>query len=225
MRGPGVASAIYEQYGVAMRMRIATAVAALALAVSACGSQAASSGPSTGSSAAKASAASSTLTGPWVRVTDPSGVRFQFPSGKAPTLSTSGGSTTRTYIAKAGGNAVASIVIIPTPVTLNVKNFFIQYPITLNAQGNTNIKAEVVKTFVLQEFKGFQTAVRYTSPPSPGISGLSNIFEQREAIQLPKYFIVISAVAVNNQALTSADIAQAKAVNAQLLRTFSVGTK
>lgn len=206
-----------------MHLRTASTMAALALAVSACGSQAGSSpsNPSTGAT----SSASRPQGVTWVHVTDPSGATFQFPSAAAPVVSTSGGSTTRTYIAKAGGDAVASVVIIPTPVALNVKNFFIQYPIKLKAQGNTNIKAEPVSTFAMQGFQGFQAAVRYDSPPSPGAPGPSSVFEQREAIQLRNYFIVISAVAGNNHALTSADIAQAKAVNAQLLRGFRTRTK
>ncbi|BBH16593.1 hypothetical protein Back2_08800 [Nocardioides baekrokdamisoli] len=140
-------------------------------------------------------------------------------------MSTSSGSTTRTYIAKAGGEAVASIVIIPTPVALDVKNFFVQYPIKLKAQGNTSIKSNGVRTFSMQGFKGFQTTVTYVSPPLKAGSAPSYVVEEREAIQMPKYFIVISAVAGNSHALTSADIAQAKAVNAQLLRGFRSGTK
>lgn len=159
----------------------------------------------------------------WVPIKDPSGVTFQFPSKVAPTVSTLAGSTTRTYIANAGGGAVASIVIIPTPVALNVKNFFIQYPIKLRTQGNTAIRSEGVRDVSVKGLRGFQTAVSYLSPPLQTGSGPSYVFEEREAIQMSKYFVVISAVASDAHPLTAAHLAQAKAVNAHLLRGFSAG--
>lgn len=208
-----------------MHLRTAATTTALALVLSACGSQAGSGVAADGTRVVTTPSPTSSPAAPWVRVADPSGITFLFPSATVPAVSTTEGTTTRTYIAKAGGNAVASVVIIPTPVALNVKNFFVQYPIKLKAQGNIGIAADAVKAFAIQGFQGFQTAVRYVTPSSSGGSGPSYVFEQREAIQLSKYFVVISAVASNSHALSAADIAQAKAVNAHLLRTFDVVTK
>jgi hypothetical protein len=68
--------------------------------------------------------------------------------------------------------------------------------------------------------KGFQTSVRYVSP-AVGATAPSYVFEQRAAFQLPKYFVVISGVAGNGHALTSADIAHAKATAARLIAGFT----
>ena len=208
-----------------MRMWMAAGIAAVGLAVSACGTHADSKAPATSPAAQASPTPSVTPTAAWVRIADPSGVNFMFPSRTQPSVSTSGGNTTRTYLAKAGVDAVASIVVIPTPVALNVQNFFIRYPIQLKAQGFTSIKADAVTSIAVHGVKGFQTSVRYASPAAPGASGPSYVFEQRAAIQLPKYFVVISAVAGNGHALTSADIAQAKATAARLIAGFTTSSK
>src|SRR5690242_6422194 len=105
-----------------MRVRIAAGIAAVGLALSACGSQAGSGASTTSSTVSSSPTSSSAAAAPWVRISDPSGVSFQFPSRTQPSLSTSGGNTTRTYLAKVGTDAVASIVVIPTPVALNIQN-------------------------------------------------------------------------------------------------------
>lgn len=154
----------------------------------------------------------------WTRVIDPSGASFAFPAGTRPTLSGTGANITRTYIADAGAGVVASVVIVPTPVPLNVKNFFIQYPIKLKAQGDTGIKPGVVTPLTIRGITGFQTEVRYAAPPGP-----SPVYEQREAIQLPQYFVVISAVVSNSKGLSAPEIARAKNINSQLVRSFVPG--
>ena len=196
-------------------------MAAVGLAVSACGSQIGSGTSTVGSTTSASPTVSTSAASPWVRISDPSGVSFTFPARTQPSVSTSGGNTTRTYLAKVGTDAVASIVVIPTPVALNIQNFFVRYPIQLKAQGYTSIKADAVTTITVHGVKGFQTSVRYTSPATPGVSGPSYVFEQRAAVQLSKYFVVISAVAGNSRALTSADIAQAKATAARLIAGFT----
>jgi hypothetical protein len=206
-------------------MRIAVGIAAAGLAVSACGSQAGTGATATTSTVPPSSTSLTSPAAPWVRITDPSGVTFMFPSRTQPSVSTTSGGTTRTYLAKVGTDAVASIVVIPTPVALNVQNFFVRYPLQLKAQGYTGIKADAVTSITVHGVKGFQTAVRYVSPAAAGVSGPSYVFEQRAAIQLAKYFVVISAVAGNSHALTSADIAQAKATAAQLIAGFTPTAK
>lgn len=204
---------------------MAAGVAAVGLAVSACGSQARSGSVAVSSPASPSTTPSTSAAAPWVRISDPSGVSFMFPARTQPSVSSSSGKTTRTYLAKVGTDAVASIVVIPTPVALNISNFFVRYPLQLKAQGFTGIKADAVTAVNVHGVNGFQTGVRYVSPASPGVSGPSYVFEQRAAIQLPAYFVVISAVAGNDHSLTSADIAQAKATAARLIAGFTPGRR
>jgi hypothetical protein len=138
-----------------------------------------------------------------------------FPAATKPTLTKSGSSTTRTYIAPSGGPTVVSVVIIPTPVALNVQNFFTEYPRKLSAGGATHVRPGPVTPLVMQGSKGFQTELRYDSAPGP-----SHVFEVREALQLPKYFVVISTIALDARSLTAAEVARARAVNTALLEGF-----
>lgn len=196
-----------------MRIGLAAVLTAVGLAVSGCGSQPGAAPTGGSPSAPDKAVTSSPRATPWSRIVDPSGITFTFPSGTKPTLSASANGTTRTYIANAGGAAVASVVIVPTQ--LNVENFVRQYPIKLKAEGNSRIKAGTISPITVQGFKGFRNDLHYDSPPGP-----SHVYETRAAIQLPKYLVVISSFALDNKALTAAEIAQAKATNVRLIAGF-----
>lgn len=199
-----------------MRIGMAAAIMAAGLVVSGCGSPPATTAPTTTGPSVDRLAAASTSAPIWGRITDPSGARFAFPVGTKPALSTSAGAITRTYIANAGGGTVASIVIVPTPVKLNAKNFVIQYPLKLRSQGNSNVHGSAITPLTLLGFQGFQSELRYDSPPGP-----SHTYAKVAAIQFAKYFVVISALAMDGSHLTPSEIAQARAISARLLAGFT----
>lgn len=208
-----------------MRTRVAATVVALGVGVSACGGGSGNGGSPaatpTSPTAAAAKSSPAPIEATWAKITDPSGARFTFPKTVQPALSGTGKDKTRTYIAEGGGGTVATIVIIPTAVELNVQNFVKQYPAKLASDGATNVKAGTVSPLTLQGAKGFQTQLTYDSaPPGP-----SHVYETRAALQFPTYFVVISTIVLDEKAIAPAALARAKAVNAALLRGFSASAK
>lgn len=187
---------------------------ALGLGVSGCGSTpAASVAPSAPASR------HSTARSAWVHVKDPSGASFAFPSATPAARAGSGANVTRTYAAQLDDLTAVTVLIIPTPVRLNVQNFVARYPRTLAAQGATRLKVGPTTPIMVQGSNGFQGKVQYAQPPGPAY-----LYEVRVAVQFPKYFAVISTTMSDKKALTASQLKAADKVNAALITGFRTGS-